>query len=359
MTISNALSRFASATRYEDIPAEVIGRAKLLMLDALGIALASSTYDFAAKAFAGVSRFGGGDSVVIGFDGSLPMRDAALMNGILVHGLDYDDTYLPGAVHTTATNVPCTLAVAGDTGASGRDWLTALTLGLEIAARVGQAGNGGFQKAGFHPTSVCGIMGACVAAGRLMGLDEAALTRAQGIALSMASGSMQPILDGTWTKRLHPGWAASAAITAAALASAGYVGPQEAYEGRYGFYKIFLGELSSKAEPASAAKALGEHWEFVRSSVKLFPACHQTHPFMNAAIAIANEHDVRPADIERIDTLVAEITRDMVFEPAEAKRRPDSSYAAQFSLPYRWLRALRADASVCTRSTIAGTPIRR
>jgi len=334
MSISSALSRFAHNIRYEEIPAPVARRAKLLMLDAIGIGFASSGFDFARKAFDGVSRFGAGASVVIGFGRSLPLRDAVLMNGILVHGLDYDDTYLPGAVHMTASGVPCTLGMAAEAGATGRDWLTAFIVGLEISARVGRGGNGGFQKAGFHPTSICGTMGASVAAARLMKLDEEAMRRAQGIALSMASGSMQPVQDGTWTKRMHPGWAAAAGISAAGLAAGGFTGPDAAYEGRHGLYNLFLGEHASKADPSLVCKELGETWEFARSSVKLYPACHQSHAFINAALALAREYDVRADDIERIDTLVAEMTRDLVCEPADAKKRPDSSYLAQFSLPY-------------------------
>lgn len=304
------------------------------MLDAIGIAFASSRYEFAKKALDGARRFGCGESVVIGFDTSLALRDAALVNGILVHGLDYDDTYLPGAVHITASNVPCALGVAAETGTTGRDLLTALTIGLEVAARIGRGANGGFQKAGFHPTSICGTMSTSLLASRLMGLDEEACTRAQGIALSMASGSMQPVQDGTWTKRMHPGWAASSGITAACLAASGFTGPEAAYEGRFGIYNLFLGALASEAEPALVTEKLGEVWQFAQSSIKLYPACHQSHAFMNAALRMAAEHDVKPNDIERIDTLVAEMTRDLVCEPADAKARPDSSYLAQFSLPY-------------------------
>lgn len=334
MTISSTLARFACTTSYEDIPAAVTHRAKLLMLDAIGIAFASSKFEFAHKAYSGVSRFGAGGSVVIGFDQTLPLRDAVLMNGILVHGLDYDDTYLPGAVHMTASNVPCTLGMAAEAGVSGREWLTAFTIGMEVAARIGAGGNGGFQKAGFHPTSICGTMASSVAAGRLMRLDEDALRRAQGIALSMASGSMQPVQDGTWTKRMHPGWAAVSGITAAGLAAGSYTGPDAAYEGSFGIYNLFLGEHASKAAPERVTRDLGDAWEFARSSVKLYPACHQSHAFMNAALKIASEHAVPAEDIDRIDTLVSEMTRDLVCEPAESKRHPDSSYLAQFSLPY-------------------------
>ncbi len=332
--ISDALSKFARVLRYEDIPTAVAQRAKLLMLDGVGIAFASSTFEFAKKALAGVSRFGPGNTVVIGLDRSLPLRDAVLINGILVHGLDYDDTYLPGAVHLASSNIPCALGMAAETCASGRDFLTACIVGLETAARVGLGGKGGFQKAGFHPTSICGTMSSSLVAGHLMGLDQEALNRAQGIALSLASGSMQPIQDGTWTKRMQPGSAAANGITAAALADGGFTGPLAAYEGRFGFYSIFLGSLAGNADPRLVTHALGDNWEFARSSFKLYPACHQSHAFINAAIKMATEHKLQVEDIESVTTLVAEITKDIVCEPAEAKSRPDSSSLAQFSLPY-------------------------
>src|SRR5262245_53741839 len=302
MPISESFAEFAASLRYDAIPAPLRARAKLLMLDATGIAFASSTYDFAAKALAGLSRFGGGDHRVINSGTKLALRDAVTMNGILVHGLDYDDTYLPGAVHTTASCVPCLLGTGAESGADGRELLTALVIGLEAAARIGGAGNGGFQKVGFHPTAICGAMACSLLAGRLMGLDREQLKQAQGIALSLASGTMQPMLDGTWTKRLHPGAAAASGITAAALAAGGFLGPEAAYEGRFGFYNLFLAELRSKGDPAAAVEGLGERWELARSSVKLFPACHQSHAFMNAAIRIATEHSFAPADVTRVDT---------------------------------------------------------
>ena len=334
MLISEAFAHFAAGLEYEAIPAPMRERAKLLMLDAIGIAFASSTYDFAKKALAGLSRFGGGEHGVINSERKLALRDAVTMNGILVHGLDYDDTYLPGAVHMTSSSVPCLLGIGADAGANGRELLTALVIGLEAASRIGGAGNGGFQKVGFHPTAICGAMACSLLAGRLIRLDREKLKCAQGIALSLAGGTMQPMLDGTWTKRLHPGAAAASGITAAALAEGGFLGPAEAYEGRFGFYSMFLAELRSKGDPSAAVRDLGERWEFARSSVKLYPACHQSHAFMNAAIKIATEHRFRPEDVERVDTLVADMTRELVCEPAAAKRKPDSSYIAQFSLPY-------------------------
>ena len=227
-TISQTLAQFATGLAWEQIPAPVQERAKLLLIDAVGVAFASTQFDFAQRALAALKHLGAGDSPVIGMAETLSLRDAAMLNGMLIHGLDYDDTYLPGSVHLTASCVPTVLAVAAASGASGEELLVALTLGLETAARLGSAGRGGFLRAGFHATSVCGTFGATMAAGRLMKLDAAQFTLAQGAALSMASGTMQPMQDGSWTKRMHPGWAAVSGITAATLAREGYIGPARA-----------------------------------------------------------------------------------------------------------------------------------
>lgn len=333
-TISQILARFAADLTWQQIPAPVQERAKLLLIDAIGVAFASTRFEFAQRARAALKHLGTGDSPVIGMAQTLALRDAAMLNGLLIHGLDYDDTYLPGSVHLTASCVPTVLAVAAANGASGEELLTALALGLETAARLASAGRGGFVRAGFHATSVCGTFGATIAAGRLMKLDAAQLALAQGAALSMASGTLQPMQDGAWTKRMHPGWAAVSGITAAALAREGYIGPGEPYEGRFGLFANFLGANTKDADPASVCEGLGRHWEFPRASVKLFPACHQSHAFFNAAIGIAREHELSVADIDSIRVRIAEPAIPLVCEPLAAKRKPDSSYAAQFSLPY-------------------------
>jgi 2-methylcitrate dehydratase PrpD len=150
----------------------------------------------------------------------------------------------------------------------------------------------------------------------------------------MASGNMQPMQDGSWTKRIHPGLSGASGILAATLAGQGYVGPREAYEGRFGLYPCFLGPYAKDADLGLVRDGLGERWEFPRASVKLFPACHQSHAFFNAAIGLSREHDIRGEDIESIRARIAEPAVPLICEPLAAKRKPDSSYAAQFSLPY-------------------------
>ena len=333
-TISGRLATFVAEQTLAATPAAVRERAKLLMLDAIGNAYAATRFPFARVALDALATLGAGDSVVIGMNARLALRDAATVNGVLMHGLDYDDTYLPGSVHLAASCVPTALGVGAQLHATGEELLAACLLGLEIDARLAAAANGGFVRAGFHATSIAGTFAAALVAGRLMKLDADRLVMAQGIALSTASGNLQPMQDGSWTKRMHPGWAAACGITAATLARAGYVGPSEAYEGRFGLYPCFLGQHASSADVGAIARDLCERWEFPRTSVKLFPACHQLHAFMNAGIELFRRRNMAPDDIDTVRALVAEAAVPLVCEPAHAKRRPATSYAAQFSLHY-------------------------
>ena len=292
-TLSQQVSQFVATRVLGDIPNAVRERAKLVILDAIGNAFAASRYPFVPVALSALSSLGSGDGTVIGLDARLALRDAVVMNGILVHGLDYDDTYLPGSVHLSASCVPVVLGMGAHAGANGRDMLMAAVLGLEIGARVAAAARGGFVNAGFHATGIAGAFGSAVAAGRLMKLNAEQHMLAQGVALSLTSGTLQPLQEGSWTKRVHPGWAGASGITAAAFARAGYVAPAQAYEGHFGLYSCFLGEHKASAQPQAVVEGLGESWEFTRTSIKLFPACHQLHAFMNCAIKLADRKSTR------------------------------------------------------------------
>jgi len=308
-------------------------RAKSLLIDGLGVAIASTNYDFAAPTLQAVSAMAGdGSSPVIGSTRRLPMRDAAFVNGILVHGIDYDDTHMGSVTHTTASLLPTTLAVAIHQGSSGGDMLAAFILGTEVAARIG-AVQGGFHQTGFHPTGVIGAFAAAVAAGRLLRLDEEALVHAQGIVLSFASGTFQFLEDGSWTKRLHPGWAASAGITAAYLASTGFRGVDLPYEGRFGLYATHMETPAPLSEIGLGLSSLGSEWETEKVAVKPFPACHFTHACADAAIRLY-EQGVSAGRAARVVARVPAGVVNIVCEPREIKLRPKTAYDAQFSIPY-------------------------
>ncbi|WP_028239867.1 MmgE/PrpD family protein [Stutzerimonas azotifigens] len=332
--IAGALADFAANLRYEDIPEEVRERARHLMLDGVGIAHASTHYDFAHRSLAAVTELGQGDSDVIGFSARLSLRDAVLMNGILVHGLDFDDTHGPGIIHATASCLPTALGVAAHLGLSGRELLTAYVLGMEIGTRLGSVAKGGFHQIGFHPTGLVGAFACTLIAGRLQGQNAAQLAMAQGIALSTASGSMEFLQDGAWTKRMHPGWAGVAGITSATLARHGFVGPKAVYEGRFGLFKSHLGPLEENCDYTLATEGLGRRWEIENVSVKPLPACHFTHACADAAVLIRQQPGFDPQQIAHIKALVPAGVIKTVCEPEQYKRQPQNTYDAQFSIPY-------------------------
>jgi len=331
--ISEQLGDFAAG--LQTIPRRVSLRAKHLMLDAIGCAFAARTQPFAARLAASVARLAGpGPRWVIGLPHRLPLRDSAMVNGMLMHGLDYDDTHAAGVVHLTVSTFPAGLALGAQLGASGMQLLLAYIAGVEAGARVAAAAKGGFHQAGFHPTGLVGAFAAALVAGRLMGLSPAQLAGAQGIALSLASGSLQFLDDGAWTKRIHPGWAAAGGITAASLAADDIPAPLEAYEGRFGLYRSHLPPAALEQCDLSLATAgLGTVWEIENVAVKPFPACHLLHACADAAIAL-HRAGIDPERVRSVRARVPEGAVSAVCEPVAAKRRPKSDYDAKFSIPY-------------------------
>ncbi len=332
-TISEILAHFVHQLRFDDIPAPVRERAKDLMLDAVGIAFASTKFEFADKALAGLSFFGTGERTVIGMPAKLALRDAAVMNGVLIHGLDYDDTHLEGVVHASASCLSCALGMAAEVNASGRDLITAYIAGLEAIARIGMVAKGGLHLNGLHPTGTIAAFASALIAGKLMNLDAEQLVMAQGNALSTAaSSSRQYSQEGAWTKRLHPGWGAAAGITAAAMARGGFVGPRQVYEGEYSLYRTLTAARYGDCDLSLATKDLGVVWESARVAVKPIPACHLVHACSDAAVALARVNTINATHVKSIRALIPAQAVPIVCEPAAQRRRPVSSYAAQFSI---------------------------
>jgi 2-methylcitrate dehydratase PrpD len=333
-TPARGIAKFVAALRYEDIPVAVLERARIQILDGLGVGLASNAYPFAEKTIAGLSALGGeGDCTVLGRRERLTVRDAALANGILIHGLDFDDTHLASIVHATAASLPCALPLAEKLDLHGRDLLTAYVAGMEVAIRLGAAAKGGFHHAGFHATGIVSHFSAAMVAGKLLRLGEDQLVSAQGVAASSASGVQVFLEEGAWTKRFHPGWGAVAGITAAYLARSGFVGPSRPYEGKFGLFETHLHGETATVDPAQLGAGLGTQWELLDTAIKPYPVCHFIHGAADAAIGLRAELPELQS-IARIRILLPAPTLPIVAEPAADKRHPRTDYAAKFSAPF-------------------------
>jgi len=334
-TVAEQLAQYVGRFRYEDIPEHTRERAKLLVLDAVGIALASTQYDFAHRILTGLNALNeGGGSSLIGLPGRLALRDAVLMNGALVHGLDYDDTHIRAIIHATASAFPCALGVAEATGASGRALLAAYVLGVETATRISDAAGGRFHDFGFHPTGLVAHFSCALQAGWLYGLTPRQLVMAQGLAGSTAAGSQEFLEEGAWNKRVHPGWAGSAGITAAQLARAGFKGPTKPYEGRFGLFKSHLHEVEASARYEVICETLGKTWEVHNVAVKPYPICHLIHACADSALILRDRHSIAHAEVERVVALVPQPTLHIIAEPVANKLRPANEYDAKFSTQF-------------------------
>jgi 2-methylcitrate dehydratase PrpD len=332
-TLAARLAEFAASLHPESIPTAAFERAKLHVLDALGTALAASTCDFADVSAAALHSLGEtGEYPVIGRSERLPLRDAMLQNGVLVHGLDFDDTHGASVVHCSASAVPLMLGVGQRCGVSGRAALTAYLLAVEIDARLGAVARGTLQKRGWHPTGIIGAFGCAAAAGHLLGASSRGIADALGITLSMASGNLEFLNDGAWTKRLHPGWAAVAGYTAAAYGQAGFVGPAQAFEGRFGLYRMLLDDPAP--DLSGVLEGLGSQWAIFDNGFKPYPACHFLHAFIDCARHCRALPGFDLAAIDHIEALIHPDQIAIVCEPVDAKLAPQSPYDAQFSLQF-------------------------
>jgi 2-methylcitrate dehydratase PrpD len=333
--IARKLATFAHNLKLEDVPMEVQRRAKHLMLDAIGIAFASHRNEFSGVMMNGIRALEeGGASPVIGSDETFTVRNAVMMNAGLMHGLDYDDTHMKGIVHATAFCAPTALGVAHQVGQTGKDALAAYIAGMEVAIRIGAAAKGGFHHAGFHPTGVLAHSSAALIAGRFYGLTVEQLAAAQGIAASTAAAVQVFLEEGTWSKRLHPGWGGVGGITAARLAQAGFLAPTRPYEGRYGLFESHLQERAATVDYAMITDGLGEVWEVPEMAIKPYPVCHFIHSLAEAASDLSAMDSFKLDDITRIRAFIPEATIPLVTEPLEKKRRPTTNYEAKFSAQY-------------------------
>src|SRR5256886_9871547 len=272
-------------------------RAKYFVLDYLGVALRGSRVDSSAAVQAFVDCFAPpGTATIIGRDQGTHPAYAALANGAAAHCIEMDDTHQEGSVHLGAPIISALIAASEMQPAGGGEFLAAVVLGYEVAARLAMAlGPAAHYRRGFHPTGTCGAFGAAAAAGIVFGLDARRLTAALGIAGSQAAGSMEFLANGAWTKRLHPGWAALGGLHAAALARAGFRAPTTILEGRSGFLHAY----SDGADPA--ALRTNDDYELLQTSVKPHACCRYMQGPIDGALVLRASHHVDPPDVERIE----------------------------------------------------------
>ena len=332
-SVSYELSEFVFNLNLRDVPNEVVNKAKMHILDTLGIIMATCELEDVKPVVNVVRSLGGSpESTVVGQGLKAPAPNAALANATMAHSVDYDDTHIGAVVHPSSIIVPTAFAVGEMMDASGKDILEAVIAGYEVVTRLGLVAPALFHLRGFHPTGVIGVFGAALVAGKLINLPVEQLTWALGIAGSLASGIRQAQAEGVLLKPVHPGFASHNGIIAALLAKEGLRGPYMVFEGTQGFFNAFL--KGEDIDLKQTTKDLGRRWETINISIKPYPTCHATHSSIDLALILRKKYGIKLEDIEECKFFVPRLTIHIVVEPYQEKIAPKTPYAAKFSLPY-------------------------
>lgn len=328
--VTERLARFAATLRFEDLPTEVMERAKLLFADLAGIMVRAQSLDSTVSLMAALRELGqaGGEARVLGSAEAWTPQAAALIGGAAAHSLDFDDTHAASQLHPGAPVIPAALAAAQMVGASTRELIAGIVAGYEVMIRVAL----GLptllhSQRGYHATATTGVFGAAAAAGRVLRLTADQMAHAYGSALSASAGTGQFVVNGAWTKRFHVGNAAANGLLAAVLASHGYTGATQAFEGKEGFFKVY----SPAPQPEAAVQGLGTQWEILQSGLKPYPCCRGIHAPLDAVFALQRERAIAMADIESVRVGMARRSVYVVGEPQARRRDPQNVVDCQFS----------------------------
>src|SRR6185503_6705210 len=305
-----------------------------LVLDVIGLCVAARNQPYMQAALAAWDDEG--PCTAIGHGRTLSAAGAAFVNGTAAHGEDFDYTFEGGPVHAGAVVVPAVLAACERYARTGEAALLGIAVGAETLCRLSLVAPRLIHRAGFHPTAVLGAVGAAVGVGAALGLDRRQIVDALGIAGSMASGIIEYLAEGAWTKRLHPGWAAQAGLRAALLAKHGFVGPRTVIEGTHGLFNAFAHPTAVDYD--SLTEGFGERWLIETLAFKPYPCGTMTHPYIDCARRLA-ARGVAPGEIREMVCEAGEGTVHRLWEPLADKQRPPNGYAGKFSQPYCIARA--------------------
>jgi 2-methylcitrate dehydratase PrpD len=342
---ATVLARFCADLAWDRVPDPARARAAELVLDLIGVAVRGSDARSSRAVQAVVASQPAGSATVLGgrmpaspagTNATSPLRStapwAALANGASAHATEMDDVTTESSLHPGAAVIPAALALAQERRCSGRAALEAIVAGYEVTIRIGNAlGAASAYARGFHPTGVAGVFGAAVASAKLLGLDAGGIERAIGIAGTLASGSLEYLADGSWTKRLNPAWAAHGGIVAASLAAAGFTGPRSAIEGEHGLLRGY----TDAPVPARLTEGLSRHdLQVLHVSIKPYGCCRYAHGIIDAVLELRQRHALRPEDVVAMRLGVLGGGWSLIAEPPERVREPRNVVDAQFSAPY-------------------------
>jgi 2-methylcitrate dehydratase PrpD len=328
-TVAESLAGRVFALRAEAIPASVRQRAEELLIDVVGLCVAARRTDYVRAVVAAADA--GGPCTAIGHAGGFSAETAALINGTATHGEDFDDTFEGGPIHSSCVVIPAVLAACERFQRDGRAALLGIACGIEAMCRLSMVVPKAVHRSGFHPTSVLGTIGAALAAAKAMGLGRQQTVDALGNAGSLASGIIEYLAEGAWTKRLHPGWAAQAGIQSARISAQGFLGPRTVFEGTHGLFNGFA--RTTEGDYGVLSDDFGERWVMESIVFKPYATGTMNQPYVDCALRL-RARGILPEDVKDILCETAEGYVHRLWEPLASKHRPPNAYVAKFSAPF-------------------------
>lgn len=338
MTIAREIARYITQTDFSDLPADVIDHTKMCILDLIGAALPAARHAM-VRMLKEVLEGSRGECTIIGDGAKTSCFNAALINGTMAYIMKLDQSSPRGSmVHPQPQTIPAALAVAEKEGLAGRDLITGVFLGFEIAARVALAVNPSHEgERGFHGTGTCGTFGAGTAAGKLLQLNEDQMVNALGLAGTQAAGFTASFE--TFARSLHAGKAAYNGILAAMLAKRGFTGAEAIFEARDGFCRA----TTDRYDLAPLTQGLGRSYLIRDQRFVRFVTCGAMHAAIDGVLDLTKNNSLPPESIESIEARTFPVTINMCGQTAE----PKTFAEAQFSLPFALaLAAISGDVSI-------------
>jgi len=333
--MTDAIAAFAghvARTRYEDLPPEAVRAAKIFILDSLGVGIAGSAGPWVENLVACQQGWGSSTDARVWVRGTaLPAPSAAMCNAYQIHNSEYDCVHELAVVHPMAVLLSATVAHAERAGGvSGRDLLTAVALGVDVACGLGVASKASLK---FFRPATAGGFAATAAIGKLMGFEAPRLVDAFGIVYSQMCGTMQAHTEGLLVLGMQIGFNARNAVFSCDMAARGLAGPQNVLEGPFGFLNLFEGSY----DLAPVLAGLGRSWRICEVAHKPFPTGRATHGVLDAVLTLQREHGFAAGDVEKVEARVPPLTHRLVGRPIRDDMLPNY---ARLCTPYVTARAL-------------------
>ena len=317
LSIAETIAEFVSNLNYEDIPPGVIAYVKLLMIDTFGCIMPSISEPHAASVKKAIEKLPNPPEATLWGTGEKASIDHAVMyNGCLIHGLDYDDTHGGAIIHPSSVVVNAAISLGEKLESSGKEIITAMVAAYEAMLRLGEACRGKMHTHFFHPTGIFAPFGMICVDGSLEHLDRETLVNAIGLAGNFAAATMQFSVDGTWSKKLHPGWGAHAGLYALRFAAEGYIASPEIFEGPQGLFMSHIGTADSLKETFSD---LGSRWLTREIAFKFYPVCHMMHSHLDLLLRLIETEHIESDDIHEILAVLYPRAADIIGLPPEKK----------------------------------------